>query len=152
MGSNGSVLTIWRDAIKNGQPLIVREPSPTRFFLKVEDAINLVMRALACMDDYDGGYIMAPNNLQAFSINDLAHYIAGSDYPIEYQELGSGEKQHEILVAPGEHMILPKRYSDLCLIESEEGTRVDETPDHMRSDKAPRMKPEEVIAKLGGAI
>jgi len=149
MGSNGSVLTIWRDAIKNNQSIVVRTPAPTRFFLKIEDAINLVMKSLACTDELGGGYTVAPTGLQAFSIEELAKYIAGPDYPIEYSELGSGEKQHEILVAPGETII---SRNDICLIGAERGVRVNETPDYMCSDKAPRMTPEEVIAKLGGAI
>lgn len=41
IGSNGSVIHIWRDAIKNNKPLSVTDLDMERYFIKVDDAVRL---------------------------------------------------------------------------------------------------------------
>ncbi len=41
MGSNGSVVHVWRECVKNNQPLTVTDMGMERYFIKVEDAVRL---------------------------------------------------------------------------------------------------------------
>lgn len=41
VGSNGSVINIWREAVKNKQPLTVTDMRMQRFFIKIEDAVRI---------------------------------------------------------------------------------------------------------------
>ena len=45
MCSRGSVIPLWIDQIKNGQPITVTEPSMTRFIMSLEEAVDLVLFA-----------------------------------------------------------------------------------------------------------
>lgn len=99
MGSNGSVLRIWRERLAKQLPIIVRSPSTTRFFMRVQDAVQMIFDALLYMD---GGEIFVPSTTPAFSLHDVALCVAPrSEWCIE--PLGPREKQHELLVAPGEY-------------------------------------------------
>ena len=96
--SAGAVWGIWRDLAAKGLPLTVREPEPTRFFLRKKDAVQLVLWAL---DEMKGGEILIPANLPAFSLWDLARELQPEATWIR-EPLGQGEKQHEVLVATEE--------------------------------------------------
>ena len=43
--SRGSVIPLWIDQIKAGNPITVTEPSMTRFIMSLEEAVNLVLFA-----------------------------------------------------------------------------------------------------------
>lgn len=45
MCSRGSVIPLWIEQIKSGQPITVTEPSMTRFIMSLDEAVNLVMFA-----------------------------------------------------------------------------------------------------------
>lgn len=45
MCSRGSVIPLWIDQIKAGNPIIVTEPSMTRFIMSLEEAVDLVLYA-----------------------------------------------------------------------------------------------------------
>jgi len=99
MGSNGSVLQIWRERLAKQLPIVVRSPSTTRFFMRVEDAVQMIFDALLYMQ---GNEIFVPLTTPAFALHDVALCVAPrSEWCIE--PLGPREKQHELLVAPGEY-------------------------------------------------
>jgi UDP-N-acetylglucosamine 4,6-dehydratase len=99
MGSNGSVIPIWREQAARGEPITVRSPETTRFFMRVEDALDLVMKVVSNMQ---GGEIFVPAGTPAFELYDLARCFQDERY-WDIQPLGSHEKQHEVLIAPGEY-------------------------------------------------
>jgi len=45
IGSRGSVIPLWIDQIKNGQPITITEPTMTRFIMSLDEAIDLVLFA-----------------------------------------------------------------------------------------------------------
>lgn len=100
MGSNGSVLKVWRERRAQGLPIVVREPETTRFFMTVDDAVKLVDDALLLME---GGEIFVPTNTPAFGLYDLANEVEPDDTYWQRAPLGPREKQHEALIAPGEY-------------------------------------------------
>jgi UDP-N-acetylglucosamine 4,6-dehydratase len=96
LGSNGAVVGIWRDAVREGRPIRITEPSTTRFWLTLPDAVQIVQRALWAMT---GGEVFVPM-LPACELMGLAHAIGGDDYPIEAlnRRRPGGEKLHEQLI------------------------------------------------------
>ena len=45
MCSRGSVIPLWIDQIKNGQPITITDPNMTRFIMSLEEAVDLVLFA-----------------------------------------------------------------------------------------------------------
>jgi UDP-N-acetylglucosamine 4,6-dehydratase len=96
LGSRGSVLHIFKDQLDKGA-LKVTDERMTRFFITLQEAVDLVQLALEFMQ---GGEIYVPA-LKAASIYDLAHMIAG-DIPVEITNQRGGEKLHESLITKEE--------------------------------------------------
>lgn len=136
--SAGSFLHKWKAAITEGKPVKVREPEPTRFLLKMEDAIALIEDALNLIEQ-NGNGIFVPHSLKAFSVWQAA---AALKVPVEYEPLLPYEKRHEQLVAEGE---IPVRESEL-LSRIKPGWSGDWLG--FRSDKVARMTGQEVLEAL----
>jgi UDP-N-acetylglucosamine 4,6-dehydratase/5-epimerase len=101
LGTNGSVLHIFIDQIKNKNKLTITDNRMTRFFLTQEDAINLLLKAAT---DGNGGEIFVIN-MPACRIVDLAEVLM--EYfgkQVQIIESGSrpGEKLHEVLISHNE--------------------------------------------------
>jgi FlaA1/EpsC-like NDP-sugar epimerase len=137
--SNGSFLNKWKQAIAAGKPIKVREPEPTRFLLRMDDAIALIEDALDLIER-NGNGIFVPHGLKAFSVWQAA---AALKVPVEYEPLLPYEKRNEQLVAEGE---IPVQESELLSrIKpgwSEEWLR-------FRSDNVTRMTGREILEALG---
>ncbi|HEY3834394.1 MAG TPA: nucleoside-diphosphate sugar epimerase/dehydratase [Acidimicrobiia bacterium] len=102
LGSRGSVLTTFRAQIGAGGPLTVTHPEVTRFFMTVEEAVQLVVQAGAVGS---GGDVLVLDMGQPVRIADVARRLAAiseTPVPIEYTGLRPGEKLHEELFGDGE--------------------------------------------------
>lgn len=104
MASRGSVIPLFVEQIKNGQPLTVTNPNMTRFLMNLEEAVKLVEFAFL---HADGGDIMV-QKAPASTIGDLAQALielfhAGNDIRI----IGTrhGEKEYETLLTKEEFLI-----------------------------------------------
>ncbi|PWA12719.1 UDP-N-acetylglucosamine 4,6-dehydratase [Pueribacillus theae] len=97
LGSNGSVIHIFKKQIKEREKITITHKEMTRFFLNLEDAISLLFKAA---EDSKGGEIFVMK-MPACHIVDLAEVLAENHNvkEIEMEELGirPGEKLHEIL-------------------------------------------------------
>lgn len=89
LGSRGSVIHYFKE-----QPVLkVTDPEMTRFFITLQQAVDLVQLAI---EEQQGGEIYIPQ-LKATSIMRLAQLVAG-EKPIEITSQRGGEKLHEVLM------------------------------------------------------
>jgi FlaA1/EpsC-like NDP-sugar epimerase len=102
LGSRGSVLGSFRAQIELGGPITVTDPEVTRYFMTVEEAVQLVIQAGAIEEP---GGAMVLDMGEPVRIDDVARRLADeSDRAIEivYTGLRPGEKLHEVLQAAEE--------------------------------------------------
>ena len=93
VGSRGSVVELWLKRRLLEQPLQITDRQMTRFWLTVDEAVNVVMRALAMMR---GGEVFVPK-LPSMRVVDMAAAIY-PDKPFEDIPVRPGEKRHEQLL------------------------------------------------------
>ena len=101
LGSRGSVVHIWREQLRRGQPLTITDPTMTRFIITLPQAAAF---CLAAVEDIEGGEMFVPR-LPATTIASLASAVceAGScDQNWSRVITGlrpGGEKLHEDLLS-----------------------------------------------------
>ena len=96
LGSNGSVIPLFREQIKNGGPVTVTDENIVRFFMLIPEACKLVLEAGT---KGNGGEIFVFDMGQPVKIADLAKRMiklsGAKNVKIEYTGLRAGEKLYE---------------------------------------------------------
>ena len=104
LGSNGSVISIFREQIKKGGPVKVTHPDIIRYFMLIPEACRLVLEA-GTMGK--GGEIFVFDMGEPVKIVDLAKRMialsGAKDVKIEFSGLRDGEKLFEELLAAKEN-------------------------------------------------
>ena len=107
LGTNGSVIPIFKSQIENGGPVTVTHPDITRFFMTIPEACQLVVNAGAMGK---GGEIFIFDMGKPVRIYDLAVKMIklsgltlGKDIQIQFTGLRPGEKLYEELLANKEN-------------------------------------------------
>lgn len=104
LGSNGSVIPLFREQIKHGGPVTVTHPEIIRYFMTIPEACQLVLEAGAMGK---GGEIYIFDMGKPVKILDLAKRmirLSGSkNIKIEFTGLRHGEKLYEELLNQAEH-------------------------------------------------
>lgn len=104
MASRGSVIPLFIDQIKSGQPLTVTDPNMTRFLMSLEEAVELVVFAF---QNAEAGDIMVQKS-PASTIGDLAQAVKelfNADNEIKIIGTRHGEKLYETLLTKEEHVV-----------------------------------------------
>ncbi|GAA3232060.1 polysaccharide biosynthesis protein [Dactylosporangium siamense] len=107
LGSRGSVVTAFQSQIAAGGPVTVTDPEVTRFFMTVQEAVQLVIQAAALGA---GGEALVLDMGSPVRIDELAHQLAAqAERPVDfvYTGLRPGEKLHEELFGDGETDLRP---------------------------------------------
>ncbi len=108
LGSRGSVLTSFTAQIEAGGPVTVTHPEVTRYFMTVQEAVELVIQAAAIGLD---GEALVLDMGGPVRIADVAKHLietAGRPVDIVYTGLREGEKLHEDLFDAGEPDTRPR--------------------------------------------
>lgn len=123
LGSNGSVIPLFRSQIESGGPITITHPEITRFFMTITEACRLVLEAGAMGK---GGEIYLFDMGKSVRIQDLAKKMIqlsgltlGKDIQIRYIGLRPGEKLYEELLNKDENT-LPTHHERILIAKVRE--------------------------------
>ena len=131
LGSNGSVIPLFKRQIANGGPVTVTDENVTRFFMTIPEACQLVLEAETMGE---GGEIFVFDMGESVKIIDLAKKMIqlsglelGKDIEIKVTGLRPGEKLYEELLA-NEENTLPTHHPQIlrAKLREEEESKIEE--------------------------
>jgi len=123
LGSNGSVIPLFREQIEKGGPVTVTHPDVTRYFMTIPEACQLVLEAGAMGK---GGEIYIFDMGKSIKIVDLAKQmirlsglVLGKDIQIKFTGLRPGEKLYEELLNDQENT-MPTHHPQIMIARVKE--------------------------------
>jgi FlaA1/EpsC-like NDP-sugar epimerase len=155
LGSNGSVIPLFKRQIEQGGPVTVTDERVTRFFMTIPEACQLVLEAGVIGN---GGEIFVFDMGESVKIIDLAKNMIrlsglelGKDIEIRYTGLRPGEKLYEELLNEQENT-LPTHHPKILKARVREGEEL-----HMETilelvDQAPALTNMELVAKMKAIV
>ena len=118
LGSNGSVIPLFQEQIRQNQPITITHPEITRFFMTISEAVSLVLQAFAVGRNGD---ILVLDMGAPVRVTDLAKTLArlSGKARQEFEIIGlrPGEKLFEELFYPDER-VLPSACAKIACTES----------------------------------
>lgn len=121
LGSNGSVIPVFKKQIEKGGPVTITHPDITRYFMTIPEACNLVLEAGAMGN---GGEIFVFDMGESVKILDLAKKMISlsglrlnKDIEIQFSGLRPGEKLFEELLA-NEENTLPTHHPQILIAKT----------------------------------
>jgi FlaA1/EpsC-like NDP-sugar epimerase len=123
LGSNGSVIPIFKKQIEEGGPVTVTHPDITRFFMTIPEACQLVLEAGTIGK---GGEVFIFDMGKSVKILDLAHKMIrlaglepGRDIEVVFTGLREGEKLYEELMTTRENT-MPTHHQKILIAREPE--------------------------------
>ena len=98
MCSRGSVIPLWIDQIKAGNPITITEPSMTRFIMSLEEAVDLVLFAFEHGENGDLLIQKAPACTIQTQAEAVCELFGGDKSAIKVIGIRHGEKMYETLL------------------------------------------------------
>ncbi len=98
MCSRGSVIPLWIEQIRNGQPITITEPSMTRFIMSLEEAVDLVLFAFEHGESGDILVQKAPACTIQVQAEAVCELFGGDKKNIKIIGIRHGEKMYETLL------------------------------------------------------
>ena len=105
LGSNGSVVPVLQEQLRNGRPLTITHPEIKRFFMTTHEAVSLVLQAFAIGDHGDTLVLDMGIPVRILDLARSLIRLAGkSEHEVRFEFTGlrEGEKLVEELFYPGE--------------------------------------------------
>ncbi len=158
MCSRGSVIPLWIDQIRNGNPITLTEPKMTRFIMSLEEAVDLVLFAFEHGQNGDILVQKAPACTIQTQAEAVCELFGGKKEDIKVIGIRHGEKMYETLLTKeecakavdmGNFYRVPADNRDLNYDKFfREGDVKRATIEEFNSDNTRRLNVEETKAKI----
>ena len=158
MCSRGSVIPLWIEQIRNGNPITLTEPSMTRFIMSLEEAVDLVLFAFEHGQNGDILVQKAPACTIQTQAEAVCELFGGKKEDIKVIGIRHGEKMYETLLTKeecakaedmGNFYRVPADNRDLNYDKYfKEGDVKRATIEEFNSDNTRRLSLEETKAKI----
>ena len=160
MCSRGSVIPLWIDQIRSGNPITLTEPSMTRFIMSLDEAVDLVLFAFENGQNGDILVQKAPACTIQTQAEAVCELFGGKKEDIKVIGIRHGEKMYETLLTKeecakavdmGEFYRVPADNRDLNYDKYfKEGDVKRVTIEEFNSNNTKRLNLEETKAKIAG--
>ena len=104
-GSRGSVIHTFLKQIEQGGPVTITDPMVKRYFMTIEDAVHLVLRAATQGESGDTLILQMGDPVPIIDIANKLIKSSGKEIKLRFTSLRPGEKLNELLVGKNEHIL-----------------------------------------------
>lgn len=104
LASRGSVVPIFMNQAKNGEPITVTDPTMTRFLMTLDEAVDLVLYAMENAQQGDL-FVQKAKSIRLELLAKIVNSLFGNKSEIKYIGTRHGEKQFEVLLTKEEKSV-----------------------------------------------
>ncbi len=105
LGSRGSVVPLFEQAMRRGDSIRITHPDVTRYFMSISEAVQLVLEAGTLTRGVDVFVLEMGEPVRILDIAQTMIQMAGGGADVEFSGLRPAEKMHEVLVSAEEQLI-----------------------------------------------